>query len=156
MRCRTSARADLALRTLALGVQSGQNACATIELLQSSTQSRANPLVPPVCYTPPHPGPAPRQRSTPPEARERPSSPEQINPEAYLNHTSVNPNPNLALALTPNLTLTLTLTLTSAATNNYRVIITKKAVLVHVILKNNNCDGLFSFWLMLHYPMHKR
>ena len=33
---------------------------------------------------------------------------------------------------------TLTLTLTLAATNNYRVIITKKAVLVHVIFKNNN------------------
>ena len=26
----------------------------------------------------------------------------------------------------------------------------------HVIVKNNNCDGLFSFWLMLHYPVHKR
>ncbi len=38
----------------------------------------------------------------------------------------------------------------------YRVIITKKAVLAHVIFKNNNCDGLFCFWLMLHYPVHKR
>ena len=23
-------------------------------------------------------------------------------------------------------------------------------------LKNNNCDGLFSFWLMLHYRVDKR
>jgi hypothetical protein len=28
---------------------------------------------------------------------------------------------------------------------DFRVIITKKAVLVHVVFKNNNCDGLFSF-----------
>ena len=32
----------------------------------------------------------------------------------------------------------------------------KRAVLVRVIFKSNNCDGLFTFWLMLHYPVHKR
>jgi hypothetical protein len=29
-------------------------------------------------------------------------------------------------------------------------------VVIIVIFKSNNCDGLFTFWLMLHYPVHKR